>query len=177
MILPGRFKRVYVDEGHGIPFFSGRSIGELNPSDKKYLSMTQHSERIRETLTICENVILVTRSGTIGKVSLVPKHWDGWAITDDILQLVPMQNLAGYIYVWLQSVYASEIIKSFSYGAVVKHIEKFHLEEVPIPLLRNVAVQSRINSMVLLANEKRFRAYLLEQEALKILNDKVFVVQ
>ena len=46
VILPGRFKRVYVDEGHGISFFSGRSIGELNPSDKEYLSFTQHSEKI-----------------------------------------------------------------------------------------------------------------------------------
>ena len=141
------------------------------------MSLSQHSERIRDTLTIHENIILLTRSGTIGKVSLVPKHWDGWAITDDILQLIPTKDFAGYVYVWLQSVYSGEIIKSLSYGAVVRHIEKFHLEVVPIPLLRNVAAQFRINSMVLLANEKRFRAYLLEQEALKVLNDKILAVQ
>lgn len=177
VILPGRFKRVYVDEGHGIPFFSGRSIGELNPSDKEYLSFTQHSERIRDELTIRENMILITCSGTIGNVALVPKHWDGWAMTHDIIRLISNENLVGYIYVWLQSVYASEILKMFSYGAVVKHIEKFHLEEVPCPLLRDVAAQSKINSMALLANEKRFRAYLLEQEALKILNDKILDVR
>lgn len=176
-ILPGRFKRVYVDEGHGIPFFSGRSIGELNPSDKEYLSFAQHSEKIRDELTIRENMILITCSGTIGNVALVPKHWDGWAMTHDIIRLISNENLVGYIYVWLQSVYASELLKMFSYGAVVKHIEKFHLEEVPCPLLRNVAAQSRINSMALLANEKRFRAYLLEQEALKILDKEVLAVQ
>ena len=177
VILPGRFKRVYVDEGYGIPFFSGRSIGELNPSDKEYLSFTQHSEKIRDELTIRENMILITCSGTIGNVALVPKHWDGWAMTHDIIRLISNENLVGYIYVWLQSVYASELLKMFSYGSVVKHIEKFHLEEVPVPLLQDVAAQSRINSMVLLANEKRFRAYLLEQEALKVLNDKILAVQ
>lgn len=177
VILPGRFKRVYVDEGYGVPFFGGRSIGELDPSDKKYLSLTQHDKKIRNELTIRENMILVTCSGTIGDVSLVPKHWDGWAMTHDIIRLVPTEDFAGYVYVWLQSVYAGEIIKSFSYGAVVRHIEKFHLEAVPVPLLKDGAVQSRINSMALLANEKRFRAYLLEQEALKILDKEVLAVQ
>ena len=177
VILPGRFKRVYVDEGHGVPFFGGRSIGELDPSDKKYLSLTQHDKKIRDELTIRENMVLITCSGTIGDVSLVPKHWDGWAMTHDIIRLVPTEDFAGYVYVWLQSVYAGEIIKSFSYGAVVRHIEKFHLEAVPVPLLKDGAVQSRINSMALLANEKRFRAYLLEQEALKILDKEVLAVQ
>ena len=176
VILPGRFKRIYVDEGHGVPFFGGRSIGELDPSDKKYLSLTQHSERIRDTLTVRENIILLTRSGTIGKVSFVPKHWDGWAITDDILQLVPTENFAGYVYIWLQSVYASEVIKSLSYGAVVRHIEKFHLESVPVPLLKDEDAQFRINSMALLANEKRFRAYQLEREALRIFREKVLAL-
>ena len=42
VILPGRFKRVYVEEGSGIVFFSGKNISELDPSDKKYLSFSQH---------------------------------------------------------------------------------------------------------------------------------------
>lgn len=177
VILPGRFKRVYVDEGHGVPFFGGRSIGELDPSDKKYLSLTQHDKKIRDELTIRENMVLITCSGTIGDVSLVPKHWDGWAMTHDIIRLVPTEDFAGYVYVWLQSVYAGEIIKSLSYGAVVRHIEKFHLEAVPVPLLKDEAAQSRINSIALLANEKRYRAYQLEQEALRIFNDKILNVR
>ena len=176
VILPGRFKRVYVDEGHGVPFFGGRSIGELDPSDKKYLSLTQHDKKIRDELTIREKMILITCSGTIGDVALVPKHWDGWAMTHDIIRLVPTEDFAGYVYVWLQSVYAGEIIKSLSYGAVVRHIEKFHLEVVPIPLLKNIDAQSKINSMTLLANEKRFRAYQLEQEALRIFCEEVLAL-
>ena len=128
IILPGRFKRVYVEEGYGIAFFGGRSIGELDPSDKKYLSLSQHDKKIKAELTIREGMILITCSGTIGNVALVPKHWDKWAMTHDIIRLVPNKELTGYVYVWLQSEYASKLIKANSYGSVVTHIEKEHLD-------------------------------------------------
>lgn len=174
VILPGRFKRVYVDEGHGVTFFGGRSIGELNPSDKKYLSFAMHEEKIRDELTIHENYILVTRSGTIGNVVFVPKHWEGWTVTDDIIRLIPNDKICGYVYIWLNTDYANKIIDSLAYGAVVRHIEINHLAAVPIPLLKNVSAQNKINALALAANEKRFEAYELEQTALKILNEEIF---
>lgn len=173
VILPGRFKRVYVDEGHGVTFFGGRSIGELNPSDKKYLSFAMHDKKIRDELTIHENYILVTCSGTIGNVTLVPKHCDGWAMTHDIIRLVADEKICGYVYVWLNTNYANKIIDSLAYGAVVQHIEKNHLESVPIPLLKNSVAQAQINLLALLANEKRYATYLLEQEALKVFEKEV----
>ena len=96
---PGRFKRVYVEEGNGAVFFTGKHISELDPADKKYLSLSQHTEKIRNELTIKEGMILITRSGTLGKITFVPKHWDGWAITDDIICLVPTTDeISGYLY-------------------------------------------------------------------------------
>lgn len=173
VILPGRFKRVYVDEGYGVPFFGGRSIGELDPSDKRYLSFSQHDKKIKEELTIREGMILITCSGTIGKIALVPKHWDNWAMTHDIIRLLPADDLIGYVYIWLQTEYAAKLIEAFAYGSVVRHIEKEHLCKVTIPLLKNHEVQKRINDLALAANEKRYQAYLLEQEALQIMDRDV----
>jgi len=68
--LPGRFKRVYVEEGSGVSLIGGKQIFELDPSNKKYLSLTQHGNRISDELTLRENMILVTCSGTIGKVTM-----------------------------------------------------------------------------------------------------------
>ena len=111
VILPGRFKRVYVEEGHGIVFFSGKDILELDPSDKKYLSFSQHAQRIKDELIIKEGMILVTSSGTVANTTFVPKHWDGWAMTHDIIRLVPANNeISGYLYAWLSSSYARELI-------------------------------------------------------------------
>ena len=173
VILPGRFKRVYVDEGYGVPFFGGRSIGELDPSDKKYLSLSQHDKKIKDELTIHAGMILVTCSGTIGKIAMVPKHWDKWAMTHDIIRLVPVETASGYTFIWLQSEYAAKLINTFAYGSVVRHIEKEHINRLPIPLLKNFEVQKKINDLALEANEKRYQAYLLEQEALQIMDDEV----
>ena len=68
--LPGRFKRVYVEEGNGVVFFTGKNISELDPSDKKYLSFSQHDQKIKNELTINEGMILITCSGTIGEAHL-----------------------------------------------------------------------------------------------------------
>lgn len=173
VILPGRFKRVYVDEGYGVPFFGGRSIGELDPSDKKYLSFSQHDKKIKEELTIREGMILITCSGTIGNIALVPKHWNNYSMTHDIIRIVPMDDLIGYIFIWLQTEYAATMIKAYSYGSVVTHIEKEHLASVSIPLLKNHAVQKQINDLALEANEKRYEAYQLEQQALRIMDEEV----
>ena len=174
VILPGRFKRVYVEEGSGIVFFSGKNISELDPSDKKYLSFSQHDQKIKNELTIKEGMILITCSGTVGKTAFVPKHWDGWAMTHDIIRLVPTNNeISGYLYAWLSSPYAYELIHRFTYGAVVGHIEKEHILRVSIPLLHDENTQRDINNRVLEANRKRTEAYKLEQEALTILNEEV----
>ena len=51
---------------------------------------------------------------------LVPKHWDGRAMTHDIIRLVPAnKEISGYLYAWLSSDYARELIHRFAYGAVV----------------------------------------------------------
>lgn len=172
--LPSRFKRVYVDEGSGIVFFTGKHVSELDPSDKKYLSFSQHTEKIKNELVIKEGMILITSSGTLANIVLVPQHWDGWAMTHDIIRVVPTnKEISGYLYAWLSSPYARELIHRFAYGAVVRHLEKSHISQVSVPLLRDENMQRKINDTVLAANRKRTEAYNLEQEALRVLDEKV----
>jgi type I restriction enzyme S subunit len=173
IILPGRFKRVYVEEGRGRVFFSGKNIMELDPSDKKYLSFSQHENRIREQLTIHHNMILVTCSGTVGKVVIVPKHWDNWAMTHDIVRLVPTEGSEGFLYIWLQTNYANTLLEAMAYGSVVPHIEISHVAQIPVPFLKMPETQDEINHLALKANELRYQAYKLEQEALNILDKDV----
>jgi type I restriction enzyme S subunit len=173
IILPGRFKRVYVEEGQGREFFSGKNIMELDPYDKRYLSFSQHDKRIREQLTIHHNMILVTCSGTVGKVAFVPKHWENWAMTHDIIRLVPADDMAGYAFAWLQTEYARVLIEAAAYGSVVPHIEISHIEQISFPLLKNAATQSEINRLALEANELRYQAYELERDAMGVLENKV----
>jgi len=174
VMLPGRFTRVYVQEGQGAVYFTGKRILELDPSDKKYLAFARHADRIRDQLAIRENMLLVTSSGTLGKVALVPRHWDGWTMTHDIVRLVFASNdLPGYVWVFLRSAYGQELLRRYRYGAVVGHIEAEHVLKLPVPLPKDPATQAQINRLALEANAKRTEAYHVEQEAIRIVNEEV----
>lgn len=175
IFLPGRFKRVYVGEGQGTVFFGGKQIQNLDPSiEHKFLSTKYHSNRIKNELILKEGEILVSRSGTIGKVALVPKHWEGWAASEDLIRIVPLnEQTGGFLYVYLSSQYGQILLKRFTYGSVQDHIEDIHLAEVEVPLLKNVSIQDKIGYLALKANKLRYEAYKLEQQALAIVNDEV----
>lgn len=171
IILAGRFKRTYVDNKNGIPFFGGKQLLELNPSNMKYLSVDQHAKRIVKELQLKENMIAVTCSGTIGKINIVPKHWENWALNQHVMRIVPAtDDIAGYIYCWLNTDYADHLIVRNTYGSVVDEIDDQQLAQVVIPLLKNESRQKEINDKILQANELRYQAYLKEQDAITIMN-------
>jgi len=174
IIFPGRFRRVYVQKGQGAPFLGGKQIHELDPTNKKYLSRKHHRERIERELALDENMIMVTCSGTIGKVTIVPKHWTGWTANQHIIRIVPATpEIAGYVYVFLQSDYGRELITRFTYGSVVDEIDDAHVAKVSVPLLRDAKKRSKISRLALEANAKRTEAYEAEQDAIRITDEEV----
>lgn len=173
VILPMRFKRVYVEEGYGRVLLGGKQLCELDPSVKKYLSQSKLSKIISK-LEVTQNTTLITRSGTIGRIALAPKHWEHWIPSDHIIRVIPANNgIAGYLNIFLSSEYGQQLITRFTYGAVVDEIDDNHVRQIVIPLLKNAKAQKEINDLALQANEKRYKAYLLEQEALKIMDEEV----
>jgi type I restriction enzyme S subunit len=177
IILPGRFKRVYVEKGRGRTFIGGKQILELDPTGKKYLSLSHHAERINKQLELHSNMTLITCSGTIGKVALVPQHWEKWTASQHIIRIVPKNlEIAGYNYIFLSTNYGKNLITHFTYGSVVDEIDDKHVSQIPIPLLKNTKKQCEINSLALQASDLRYQAYVLEQEALKIMNEEVLQI-
>lgn len=173
ILLPSRFKRYYVEPSHGVPFLGGKEILELDPRGDKYLSLKQHNDLIANQLTLHTNTILITCSGTIGKVTLIPKYWDGWTASQHLLRVVPINpKWAGYLYAWLSSEWALPLIRRFTYGAVVFEIDQYQLSQVPVPLIEE-NIMHNINKLVLTANKLRTQAFYAEQGALKIFNEKV----
>lgn len=176
IILPGRFKRIYVEEGYGRVFIGGKQLYELDPTNKKYLSLVHHGDRIAKQLELHEDMTLITCSGTIGKVTLVGKHWENWTANQHIIRVVPAsKEIAGYLSIFLASEYGYSLITHYTYGSVVDEIDDTHVSSIPFPLLKNKDVQRQINDLALEANEKRYEAYKMEQQALQIIdNDVIF---
>jgi type I restriction enzyme S subunit len=175
IFIPGRFKRIYLEDGNsGVPFFSGKCIHELDPSNKKYISALIHKDRIGSQLTIKENMLLITCSGTTGKVSIVPEHWNNWVMTHDIVRLIPKDEaLVGYLYVFFSTDFGRTLLQRSNYGSVVPHLEVEHVESTPVALLKDVDKIEQINMLALKANQMRSQAYYLEQEAVRLMNNEV----
>lgn len=174
IILAGVFKRTYVGEKYGYPFLGGKEITQLSPETEKYLSKTIHKTRYEKELKVAENTILVSDRGTVGTVALVPKHWDGCAVSQNVLKIIPASDeIAGYIYIYLNSDYGKMLVGRQTYGAVVDMIDNHSLASVEIPVLKSEEVQRKINMLALEANRKRYEAYLYEQQALEIMDKEV----
>lgn len=174
IILAGVFKRTYVGENEGVPFLGGKDIMQLSPNIEKFLSRKVHEKLIKKSLEVKENMILITDRGTIGNVMIVPKHFEGWAVSQNVIKLECASNdIAGYIYAFLNSHYGEIFLQRETYGSVINMIDDKNVAKLPIPLLINKEIQTKINNLVLEANKKRYEAYVLEQKAIKMVNEKV----
>ena len=173
IILPGRFSRTYVDSDNGVQFLGGRDLFNLNPITEKYLSKSIHKKQIEGELRIYKNNILTPSRGTIGAVVLAPQHFEDKVISDNIINIRVPNNIAGYVYSFLNTDYGCELIKRHIYGGVVDAMEPSMLYKVEIPLLKNESKQIEINDKVLQANELRYQAYLKEQEAVGMMEEVI----
>ncbi len=174
IILAGVFKRTYVGENEGVPFLGGKDIMQLSPNIEKFLSKKVHEKLIKKSLEVKENMILITDRGTIGNVMIVPKHFEGWTVSQNVIKLeCASDDIAGYIYAFLNSHYGEIFLQRETYGSVINMIDDKNVAKLPIPLLKNKEIQTKINNLVLEANKKRYEAYVLEQKAIKMVNEKV----
>ena len=173
IILPGRFKRIYVEKGNGKVFLGGKEINQLDPENKKYLSLAHHSDRIKKELNIVKDMVLVTCSGTIGKVALVPEHWNNWTLNQHVMRIVSKEQYYALIFTWLNSEYGKELIRRQTYGSVVNEITDKQLGTVVIPVFKKDTINNSIISLINKANELRYKAYKQEQQAIEIMNIEV----
>ena len=169
--VPKRFKRAYVKEPiAGIPLLQGSHISQFKPQDVKF--NWNKMKNINEYI-VKKGWILVTASGTIGKVSIVNNYLSDWAATNHILRVLPHVDdiHPGYLTAYLQSDYGWAQFQRLSYGSVVDEIAEAGELAKNILILRadNRDVENEIGEIVLKAYEKVAYANKLEDDAISLL--------
>ncbi len=162
VFIPPRFKRVYVERAHGVPFVQGSHIAHFQPTDLKYISPAVHREIDR--WLIRENWILVTRSGTVGRVAITPKSWDGWAASEHLLRIIPALDGVcppGYLHAFLQSSAGQTQLTSQIYGAVVDELTEDQARAILVPVARTAAQREAVQRI----NETGLKALRLRDAA------------
>ena len=159
VFMPPRFKRTYVTAEHGVPFLQGSHVVQFRPPDLKYLSRA--ATKNIDALLIRRGWLLVTRSGTVGRVALVPAEWDGWAASEHIFRIVPRADSscpAGYLSTFLDSPLGQAQLSAQVYGAVVDELTEEHIRNIRVPVPRTPdqhAEVKRIDDLALRALDLR----------------------
>ena len=128
---PGRLKGIVVDPAYGVPFLSPGQVFEANPRPRRWLSLSQ--TKGAEDCYVSKGTLLVSRSGTVGKVTVAHKPHLGIILSDDLLRVSPNdESQLGWLYAYMRTSTFRMMATTLHYGHVIKHLEVGHLNALPI---------------------------------------------
>ena len=167
IFIPNRFKRIYVSEQYGVPFLQGSHLPQMRPYDLKHISLKSNEKNI-DQCSVNSGYVLVTRSGTIGRVGLVTLFMDKWAASEHLLRIIPDYNQGhpGYIAAFLMSPYGQHQLTAKIYGGVVDELTDEDARAIWIPNAQP-EIQAEIGKRVVQAFEKKDEASFIEESAIR----------
>jgi hypothetical protein len=137
-ILPIRYKRNYVDRGHGRPIVSGRQLLQPEPVNLRYVSdrsfRNPSDYEIRAGYTVFG---AVGRSeGRQAWPALVTVDRDGWLASNDVMRLIPREGVGpGAVWLGVATPQVQAQIEALSFGSVVDHMNPWDVEAVLVPAI------------------------------------------
>lgn len=167
------FKRYYVnDERYGIPFLGSSDMVNSRFEKLPLFSTAEAYKTKLKPLILKEGSSLISCSGTIGKMAYVTKEMAGFLSSQHLIKVIPDEAKVnwGYLYAFLSSTYASSIIKSGTYGAIITHIEPHHISDLPVPRF-SLDVENGIGNKIKNASEKRSTANNFLRKAGEAVNE------
>jgi len=175
IFLPPRFKRIYTKETKdGIPLLQGSHITQIKPLDIQYLWKIMKNIKV---YIIKENWILITCSGTIGRLSLVSKYWDNWTATNHLLRVIPNTRKinSGYLTAFLLSDYGQLQLIRLSYGGVIDEIGEAGNLFNDILILKpdDNKIENQIGKFIKESFDKKDEAVQIEDECSKSLESEL----
>lgn len=136
IFYPGRHKRNYVKKGeNSVPFYSGSQILQIRPFDLKYQPKTY---KPAHNHIVEKGWILITRSGSTGRVVMVDENMDGAMVSEHVIRVICDKNIIDpyYLYAYLASEKVGKILMERGiYASVVDHITPDFLRTIPVPRL------------------------------------------
>ena len=160
---PSRLKGIQVSPEFGVPFLAATQVFDMRPVPRKWLSLDRTSDHVDRF--VHEGVILLSRSGNVGRATLAHRNIKEFLISDDLLRVDAYEpDWRGWIYAYLRAPTVRSMMKAARYGHIIKHLETHHLDKLPVLRLRR-ELRLRFNKYMEKILELREQAHRLMNEA------------
>lgn len=88
-----------------------------------------------DAVTVQQGDLLLTRSGTIGRLAYVTATMDGAIVSDDMIRVrVPSERERAYVAAFLLSNNAVSQMLRNEYGSIQQHLEPSHVSDLVVPI-------------------------------------------
>jgi len=120
-------------------YLTANAALELRRFTIKYIDVSKATPKQKESierLRVQEGDILISRSGTIGKVTYATRDLAlNYIISDDLVRVrVQDLSLRAYLVAYLTSQTALSLMRLSEYGSVQQHLQPRHIQELVIPV-------------------------------------------
>jgi type I restriction enzyme S subunit len=160
-------KRLYVDDpSDGVPMIGGKQLMQVRPSDVNYLSKALTRNLQEETVRT--GWTLVSCGGTLGRTLFVHRNFEGWALSQHVMRLLPDESQVwpGYLYAFVASPYGQIQVAQRAYGSVIPELRDFQFESIAIAVPRDRG--QAVHDIVVRAFDCRADALARENEAIRL---------
>ena len=122
-----------------VPYLTANNALELRRFSMKWIDPSIASDAQKacmDLLKVEEGDILISRSGTIGKVTYATKDLaTNYLISDDLVRVrVKDDNLRAYLVAYFCSKTALLLMKLDEYGSVQQHLQPRHIQQMIVPV-------------------------------------------
>lgn len=129
------------DKSNLEPYYTPSTLLQNKSESVKWFDLTKANSTQLRTIKILRlkaNEILISRSGSIGRVIYVTKRFEGVIGSDDLIRVqIPDEKLRYYVYQYLRSKAGQDQMKKNEYGSIQQHLEAPHIRRILIPIPDN----------------------------------------
>ena len=175
VFVPGIFKRLYAsDPQYGSPYITGGDVFELAPSSERYLMKKVAAEY---RLLLRQGMIVVQEAGQlgglIGRSVMVGRHLDGFSCSNNMIRIVPGDDIdGGYLFALLSSEHGVRLLSRESAGSSIPHTDESRVKGITVPWLSE-ADRQKIATLASKAVAAQNKGNELETAAVDLLEEKI----
>ena len=120
------------------PYYTPSAVLQEKSDSVKLLDVSRavaSQLRAIQSIRVERGDIVITRSGTIGRVAFITKRLDNAIVSDDLIRVkIKNEDIRLYVFSYLQSQMGQDQMLRNEYGSVQQHLEPQHVADILIPI-------------------------------------------